>query len=148
MIKNKEQFGYRGIKIRGICIHNTGNALSAAENYALMETSTGNEGCHFFIDEKEVIQAMPLNYCVYHTGMGRDWACKHALAIEICRSQSSAELYAAAEAKAVEFVKSLMERYSLTTEDLYFHIDFNPRTYCPHRILANETKKEWIGRNF
>lgn len=148
MIPNKEQFGHRGIKIRGICIHNTGNALSARENYEIMAASKDNRGCHFFVDENEVIQAMPLNYCVYHTGMGKDWACKHALAIEICRSQSSAELYAAAEAKAVEFVKGLMERYILTTDDLYFHIDFNPRTYCPHRILTNETKKEWIGRCF
>lgn len=148
MIANKEQFGFRGIKIRGICIHNTGNALSAAENYAVMETSTGNAGCHFFVDESEVIQAMPLNYCVYHTGMAKDWACRHCLAVEICRSRSGTELYAAAEANAVEFVKGLMERYNLTADDIYFHNDFNERTYCPHRILTNETKKEWIGRNF
>lgn len=148
MIKNKEQFGFRGIKIRGICIHNTGNALTAQENYDIMASSSGNAGCHFFVDENKVIQAMPLNYCVYHTGMGKDWACRHCLAIEICRSRSSAELYAAAEANAVEFVKGLMERYSLSNEDLYFHIDFNERTYCPHRILDNETKQEWIGRNF
>ena len=148
MISNKEQFGFRGIKIRGICIHNTGNSLSAQENYNIMENATDNRGCHFFIDEKEVIQAMPLNYCVYHTGMGKDWACKHTLAIEICRSQSSAELYNSAEEKAVEYVKYLMDRYSLTTDDIYFHHDFNNKTYCPHRIMDNYTKKEWIERWF
>lgn len=148
MIKNKEQFGFRGIKIRGICVHNTGNALSARENYEIMENSKTNQGCHFFVDEKEVIQAMPLNYCVYHTGMGIDWACKHALAIEIARSQSSQLLYEQAEAKAVEYIKYLMERYSLTTDQIYFHIDFNNRTYCPHRILDRETKKQWIERYF
>lgn len=148
MIKNKEQFGFRGIKIRGICVHNTGNTLSAKENYELMENSKTNQGCHFFIDEKEVIQAMPLNYCVYHTGMGIDWACKHALAIEIARSQSSQLLYEQAEQKAVEYIKYLMDRYSLTTDQIYFHIDFNNRTYCPHRILDRETKKQWIERYF
>ena len=97
-------------------------------------------------DENEVIQAMPLNYCVYHTGMGIDWACKHTLAIEIARSQSS--LYPKAEEKAVEYIKYLMERYKLTKDDIYFHNDFNQRTYCPHRILDQYTKKQWIERWF
>lgn len=148
MVDNKEQFGFRGISIKGICVHNTGNALSAQENYDLMATSKDNRGCHFFIDESEVIQAMPLNYCVYHTGMGIDWACKHTLAIEIARSQASDDLYAQAESNAVEYIKYLMDRYELTTDDIYFHHDFNQQTYCPHRIMDNETKQEWIERCF
>ena len=148
MIKNKEQFGFRGMKVRGICVHNTGNELSAAENYANMENRKDNRGCHFFIDEKEVLQAMPLNWCVYHTGMGKDWGCRYTLAIEICRSQAAPDLYAQAEQKGVEYIKYLLDRYELSTADIYFHNDFNQRTYCPHHILDNETKTEWIERCF
>lgn len=148
MIENKEQFGFRGLKVHGITIHNTGNALSAQENYDIMASSKDNRGTHFFIDEKEVIQAMPLNWCVYHTGMGKDWGCRYTIAIEICRSQASNELYATAEEKAVEFIKYLMDRYELDPRSLYFHIDFNGQTYCPHRILDNYTKPEWIERWF
>lgn len=149
MVTNKEQFGYRGLKVRGITVHNTGNTLSADENHALMQNSTDSRGCHFFIDEKKVVQAMPLNWCVYHTGMGKDWACKHTIAIEICRSQSDVELYSRAEQKAVEWIKYLMERYKLTTSDIYFHNDFRNTTYCPHRIFDTDgNKKAWIERCF
>lgn len=111
MIKNKEQFGFKGLKVKGITIHNTGNALSAQENYDIMATSKDSRGTHYFVDENEAIKAMPLNWCVYHTGMGIDWACKHTISIEICRSQHSS--YLSAEQNAMRticlLVKILME---------------------------------------
>lgn len=150
MVTNKEQFGYYGLKVRGITVHNTGNALSATENHDYMQNSSDSRGCHFFVDEERVVQAMPLNWCVYHTGMGNDWACKHTIAIEICRSQSDdAELYSKAEEKAVDWIKYLMERYNLSKDKIYFHNDFRPTTYCPHRIFDEYgTKSAWIERWF
>lgn len=148
MVKNKEQFGFYGLDIKGITIHNTGNDLSAYQNYEYMENTTGSNGTHFLIDENEIIQAMPLDWCVYHTGMGIDWACKHTIAIEICRSTNN-ELYKIAEQRAVDFIKNLMEEYGLTTSNLYFHKDFRAKTYCPHRILdTDKTKKAWVERWF
>ena len=146
MVSNKEQFGYEGLEVKGITIHNTGNTWSAAENYAYMCNSKTSQGTHYFVDEHGYIQAMPQTWCVYHTGMANDWACKHTIAIEICRSQSSLDVYTAAEEKAAELIKKLMKKYKLTKDDIYFHIDFNQRTYCPHRILQNGTKAEWKER--
>ena len=149
MIENKEQFGIPGLEVKGITVHNTNNALSALENYAWVEQTKTSQGCHYFVDEYNVVQVMPLDWCVYHTGMGIDWACKHTIAIEICRSQSSEELYLKAEKKAVGLIKSLMEQYNLTDKDIYFHQDFRQQTYCPHRILDKYgSKKKWKERYF
>lgn len=148
MVTNKEQFGYEGLEVKGITIHNTGNTLSAEENLNLMATTKTSQGTHYFIDEHSIVQAMPTDWCVYHTGMGNDWACQHTIAIEICRSQSQAETYRLAEENAVKFVKSMLKKYKLTKDDIYFHIDFNQRTYCPHRILDNGSKAEWKERYF
>ena len=149
MVTNKEQFGYLGLTIKGITIHNTGNELSALENHYLMENTKTSQGTHFFVDEDGEVQAMPLEWCVYHTGMANDWACKHTIAIEICRSQSSAELYLNAEEKAVILIKSLMEEYDLSVDDIYFHHDFNQRAYCPHRIFElYGNKTVWKERYF
>lgn len=148
MIANKEQFGIPGLVVRGITVHNTGNAWSAQENYDYMEKTDTSAGTHFFVDEKEVIQALPLNWCVYHTGMGIDWACRNTIAIEICRSRSDKQIYQAAEERAINLIQSLLDEYHLTNKDIYFHNDFNRKTYCPHRILTEwGTKKNWIRGN-
>ena len=147
MLKNKEQFGHAGLEVKGITIHNTGNTASARENYDWIEQTRMSTGTHYFVDEKETIEVLPLDWCCYHTGKGDDWACQHTIAIEICRSQNDAETYAAAEKRAVALIKKLMKQFKLTSDDIYFHNDFNRRAYCPHRILREMTKAEWKARN-
>lgn len=151
MVSNKEQFGFpRNIEdIKGITIHNTGNELSARENYEIMESTSLSSATHYFVDEKDIIQAMPDDYAVYHTGMAIDWACKHTLVIEICRSQSNFDTYIKAEKRAVRLAKRLMKKYNLEKDCIYFHKDFHSKNYCPHRILdLYSTKKEFIRRYF
>lgn len=149
MIENKGQFGFPGLEIQGITIHNTGNELSAEENYDWMKHTTSSQGTHFFVDGDEIIQAMPLDWCVYHTGMGIDWACKHTIAIEICHSMSHLDTYLNAERKAVELVKRLMDEYHIPRSRIYFHNDFNRKTYCPHRALElYGSKKEFVRGYF
>ena len=147
MLKNKEQFGHAGLEVLGITVHNTGNKYSARENYDWMTGTIYSTGCHYFVDENEVIEALPLDWCCYHTGKGDDWACQHTIAIEICRSQSDDQTYDAAEKRAVKLIKKLMKQYKLTADDVYFHNDFNRRAYCPHRILSREKKAAWKERN-
>lgn len=149
MIDNKEQYGFEGLDIKGITIHNTGNSLSAQENYDLLSTLATSQGTHYFVDEKEILEFMPLDWCVYHTGMANDWACKHTIAIEICRSQSTADLYLKAQDNAIKLIKKLMRKYKLKSNNIYFHNDFNKTTYCPHKILdLYKTRKEFIRRYF
>lgn len=135
MLPNMEQYGQPGMELMGITIHNTGNDMSAKRNFRLMSKRLSDKGCHYLIDENEIIQCLPLDYRAYHTGKGDDWGNNHTIAIEICRSTSDLETYMAAQERAVDFIKELMMECELSTEDIYFHNDFNHQTYCPHRIL-------------
>lgn len=149
MISKLDQYGYQGLDIKGITIHNTGREESAQEIFQMLEESKYAGGCHFLIDENEVVEVMPLDWCAYHTGKGKDWGNNHTIAIEICRSQSSRELYEQAQARAVEWIKYLMYAYDLSAESIYFHKDFANHTYCPHKILDNyQSKKNFIKEVF
>ena len=121
--------------VKGITIHNIGNDMTARENYELMVAAKQTNLCHYLIDESEVINVMPENAEASHTGKGYDFGNRFTIAVEICRSQSDEVLYMKAQKKAIAFIKKLMKKYKLSTDDLYFHMDFNQQAYCPHRIL-------------
>lgn len=144
-----EQFGIeRTESVKGVTLHNTHNELSAKENAELMANSTDHLGTHFFVDEKEVIQMMPTEWCVWHTGKGYDLGNMRTIAIEICRSICDEETYLKAQNKAIELAKELLIQYKLTKADVFFHNDFST-TYCPHRILdIYRTKKNFLRKEF
>ena len=85
--KNKwSQFGKERLEPTCITIHNTGNYdMTARElfDYLNNECLT-SQGCHFLVDDKEIIEVMPLNWKTYHTGKGEDYAFNKSIAIEIC----------------------------------------------------------------
>ena len=132
--------------VKGITIHNTGNSKSAQELYEELRISGRVNLCHFLVDESQIIQTYPLDRPASHTGKGYDFGNRFTIAFEICRSQSNWELYSQAQDNAVTLIKKLMEEYSLTTDDIYFHHDFNIKTYCPHRILSEYGNKETFIR--
>lgn len=132
--------------VKGITIHNTGNVKSAEELYQELKESGRLNLCHFLVDEKNTIQTFPIHEEASHTGKGYDFGNRFTIAIEICRSQSAWELYEQAQNNAVKLIKELMKEYSLSLEDIYFHHDFNIKTYCPHRILSEYGNKETFIR--
>lgn len=132
---NYAQFGFEGLVVKGITIHNSGSTKSAAELREWYEHTDSNQGCHYLVDDEQIIQIMPLEWCVYHTGKGIDFGTSHTIAIEICKSQSDLETYMKAQEKALFLVQKLLKKYELTSEQVYFHNSFNERAYCPHRIL-------------
>lgn len=137
------------MKAKGITIHNTGNDMSAKDNYDLLVKEKKTNLCHYLIDEKEVINVFPEDQEASHTGKGYDFGNRFTLAIEICRSQSDEDLYMKAQKRAIGFIKKLMKKYGFTNVDLYFHNDFNQQAYCPHRILEiYENKEEFINGCF
>lgn len=151
MIKNQKlkQFSYGSMKVLGITIHNTGNGLSAKENYELMKNSMTSHATHYFVDENEVIQVMPLSINVWHTGKGYDRGNMFTISIEICRSTCSESLYLISEKRAIKLIKRLLKSFKLNNDSIYFHNDFDKRNYCPHRILdLYKTKNNFIERSF
>lgn len=115
--------------------------------YSEMQKSKSTAGCHFLVDEDEVIQVLPLTQNAWHTGKGYDFGNLYTIAIEICRSQMHWDVYKKAQDRAVNLILDLMKEYNLTPDNIYFHSDFNPRTTCPHLIKeVYGTKKEWIRK--
>lgn len=138
------QYGFlRDISdVKGITIHNTNNyEMSARDLFNYLNSSSESNGCHYLIDDQEIIEVMPHNYAVYHTGKGLDYGNQYTIAIEIC-SHLDNEKYLEGQAKAVELIEELMEEYDLTRNEIYFHKDFCSSVYCPATILQMYKTKE------
>lgn len=135
--------------VKGITIHNSGNAFSAKEIYDELAKIGNLNICHYLIDENEIINTLPEDTEAYHTGKGYDYGNRYTIAVEICRSMSDEKTYLKAQDNAINFIKKLMNKYKLSNSDLYFHLDFNPQTKCPHRILEKYlTKERFINECF
>lgn len=131
-----KQFGLPNAEIKGIVIHNTNNQNYSAERLEmwLTEECRTSQGAHFIVDDKEVRQIMPLDWSVFNTGMGMDFGNLHCISVEICSNPSNSK-YLQGQSKAIDLINELMERYSFTKSDIYFHRDFNPNINCPSQIL-------------
>lgn len=131
------QYGYKRSKddIKGITIHNTNNYnMTAQDLFTWLNEGTNNNGCHFIVDSKEVVEVMPTDWAVYHTGKGNDYGNHNTIAIEIV-SNLSVEEYLKGQDRAIALIKKLMKKYNIPVENVYFHNDFNKQTYCPATIL-------------
>ena len=136
-IDNKAEF-----IVKGITIHNTNNELSAKDLYNRLVNSRTNASCHFLVDEKEVIELVPLTMPAMHTGKGYDFGNMNTIAIEICRSQYSKSVYLKAQERACKLIAFLMHEFKLTENDIYYHSDFNNRVNCPHKIRELYSSKD------
>lgn len=151
MIKESKwkQFGRQGLEVKGITIHNTSNYEKSAIDLKkwLEEECKTSQGCHYLIDHSKVVEVMPLDWCIWHTGKAFDYGNMHTIAIEIC-SNHDKEKYLQAEKKAVELIKKLMKKYHLSTSDIFFHNDFTG-VNCPANILQEYgTKNNFINQYF
>lgn len=130
-----KQFGLPNAEIKGIVIHNTNNQGASAEDLEeWMENTNESRGTHFLVDSEEVRQVMPLDWSVFNTGMGMDFGNLHCISVEICSNPSNSK-YLQGQSKAIDLINELMERYSFTKSDIYFHRDFNPNINCPSQVL-------------
>lgn len=124
------------MEAEGVTLHNTHNELSARECIDEMIASTTPHAAHLFIDESEVLLALPLEFGCWHTGKARDFGNMSTIAIEICRSMSEPDVYNAAEGRAMQFVKK-----NFSHLPIYFHTDFLATSRCPHRIYEDNSDK-------
>ncbi|MEC1292238.1 N-acetylmuramoyl-L-alanine amidase [Bacillus mojavensis] len=119
-----------------ITIHNTANDASAANEISYMIGNTSSTSFHFAVDDKEVIQGLPLNRNAWHTGDGTNGTGnRKSIGVEICYSKSGGPKYEAAEALAISFVAQLLKERGWGIDRVKKHQDWNGK-YCPHRILS------------
>ncbi|UQT53461.2 peptidoglycan-binding protein [Bacillus velezensis] len=119
-----------------ITIHNTANDASAANEISYMTGNSESTSYHFAVDDKEVIQGIPLNRNAWHSGDGTNGTGnRKSIAVEICYSKSGGARYRAAEALAIKFVAQLLKERGWGVDKIRKHQDWNGK-YCPHRVLS------------
>lgn len=124
------------MKVKWIVIHNTANDAPAKNEISYMISNDHKVSYHFAVDDKEIIQALPLDRNAWHTGDGykKDGGNYCGIGIEICYSKSGGKRFDKAENNAALLAAKLLHDYGLDISHLKKHQDF-AKKYCPHRTL-------------
>jgi N-acetylmuramoyl-L-alanine amidase len=121
-----------------ITIHSTGNPTSTAQNERGWLTNPANDrqaSWHIVIDEKEAIEAMPLNEVAWHAGNAT--GNRTSIGIEICESGNRQKTLA----NAVLLVAKMLKERSWGVDKLRRHFDWSGKS-CP-RILMADSWQGW-----
>lgn len=117
-----------------IVVHNTANDASANNEISYMRTNNNETSFHFAIDDKEVVQGIPLNRNAWHAGDGHGKGNMEGIAIEICYSKSGGDRFIKAEQNAAKFIAQLLKERGWGVDKVTKHQDYSSK-YCPHRTL-------------
>lgn len=119
----------------GICIHNTYNDASANNEITYMKRNNNQVSFHIAIDDKEAIQAIPLNRNAWAAGDGSSGkGNRNYIHIEICYSKSGGTKFINSEKMAAKEISQILKNYNWGIDRIKKHQDFSNK-YCPHRTL-------------
>lgn len=131
------------MKAKGYTLHNTYNDASAENEIGHMQRNDSSISFHFAVDNKMVIQGLPLNRNGWHAGDGRNgYGNRNTYGVEICYSKSGGERYDKAETNAIKFVAHGLYENGWDVSKVWKHKDWSGKN-CPHRILARS--RGWEG---
>ena len=117
-----------------IVVHNTANDAPAENEAKYMNSNSNQVSFHFVVDDKEVIQCLPLDVNSWNAGDGNGKGNREGIAIEICYSKSGGERFIAAEKLAAKFIAQLLKERKWDIDRVTKHQDYSGK-YCPHRTL-------------
>ena len=121
-----------------LTIHSTGNPKSTARNERAWLTNPANKviaSWHIVVDEKETIEAIPLNEVAWHAGDGGSGTGnRRSISIEICESGDRAKTLE----NAIKLTAKLLKERGWGVDRLRRHYDWNKKI-CP-RIFYNGGK--------
>lgn len=117
-----------------IVVHNTANDASANNEIKYMISNNNETSFHFAIDDKEVVQGIPLDRNAWHAGDGHGKGNMEGIAIEICYSKSGGDRFIKAEQNAAKFIAQLLKERGWGIDKVTKHQDYSGK-YCPHRTL-------------
>ena len=117
-----------------IVVHNTANDASANNEIKYMITNSNETSFHFAVDDKEVVQGIPLNRNAWHAGDSHGKGNMQGIAIEICYSKSGGDRFIKAEQNAAKFIAQLLKERDWGIDKVTKHQDYSGK-YCPHRTL-------------
>ena len=117
-----------------IVVHNTANDASANNEISYMRNNNNETSFHFAVDDKEVVQGIPLNRNAWHASDGHGKGNMEGIAIEICYSKSGGDRFIKAEQNAAKFIAQLLKEKGWGIDKVTKHQDYSGK-YCPHRTL-------------
>ena len=117
-----------------IVVHNTANDASARNEIAYMTNNDYETSFHYAVDDKEIVQGLPLDRNGWHSSDGNGKGNREGIAIEICYSKSGGDRFIKAEENAVDLIVYLLKKYNWGIDRVTKHQDYCG-TYCPHRTL-------------
>lgn len=120
---------------KAITVHNTANDASANNEISYMRNNNNEVSFHFAVDDKEVVQGVPLNRNAWHAGDGGSgYGNRKTIGIEICYSKSGGAKFDAAEKLAAKFIAQLLKERGWDVGRVGTHQSRSGK-YCPHRTL-------------
>lgn len=117
-----------------IVVHNTANDATARNEIAYMTNNNYETSFHYAVDDKEIVQGLPLDRNGWHSSDGNGKGNREGIAIEICYSLSGGERFIKAEKNAVDLIVDILKRYGWGIDRVTKHQDYCGK-YCPHRTL-------------
>lgn len=118
-----------------IVVHNTANDAPAANEIKYMISNDNQVSFHFAVDDKEVIQGLPLDRNAWACGDGTNGSGnRKGIQVEICYSKSGGVRFENAEKNAAKFIAQLLKERGWGVDKVKKHQDFSNK-YCPHRTL-------------
>ena len=118
-----------------IVVHNTANDASARNEIAYMTNNDYETSFHYAVDDKEIVQGLPLDRNGWHSSDGNGKGNREGIAIEICYSKSGGDRFIKAEENAVDLIVYLLKKYNWGIDRVTKHQDYGNHKYCPHRTL-------------
>ena len=118
-----------------IVVHNTANDASAQNEVKYMISNNNQVSFHFAVDDKEIVQGLPLDRNAWACGDGANGkGNRKGVQIEICYSKSGGARFENAEKNAAKFIAQLLKEHGWGVDRVKKHQDFSNK-YCPHRTL-------------
>lgn len=118
-----------------IVVHNTANDAPAANEIKYMQSNNNQTSFHFAVDDKEIIQGLPLDRNAWACGDGVNGeGNRKGIQVEICYSKSGGVRFENAEKNAAKLIAMLLKERNWDISRVKKHQDFSGK-YCPHRTL-------------
>ena len=118
-----------------VVVHNTANDATAQNEVKYMISNNNQVSFHFAVDDKEIVQGLPLDRNAWACGDGANGkGNRKGIQIEICYSKSGGARFENAEKNAAKFIAQLLKERGWGVDKVKKHQDFSNK-YCPHRTL-------------
>ena len=134
MISDYNFSSRQGSDIEYLIFHYTGNKGDTALNNAkYFNACNRNASAHFFVDDNEIVQVVEEYNAAWSVGDGKgkyNITNQNSISIEMC-CNSDCKVSEKTEANALELVKSLMDKYNISINNVVRHYDAS-RKICPN----------------